>query len=853
MYIGIDLGTSNSTIAGIEDGIARVFRPADGGEALPSVIYIDKRGHHLYGRRAYDKALISPENVAAGFKRLMGTATPIEIEGADVTLTPEECSAEIIRQLLGQASTETGLDSFEGAVIAIPASFDQMQAEATLRAARMAGLEQVDLIQEPIAAALASMAGAKRSGKFLIYDLGGGTFDLALVESTDGKVRILAQQGVNMLGGRDFDRLIVSEIVRPWLMANFDLPDMFLRDPIYRRLHRIALLAAEKAKIDLSALEEAAIFASDDEVRLMDQSETEIFLDAPITRAQLEELIRKPIEQTVALVRTILEENDLTPEDIDRVVFVGGPSRIPLVHRLVAESLGIEADLKTDPMTAVAEGATYYVENRNWGENQTEEKKKKQKSLPESLPAESAPKKNEGPAQTEGEPNLYFDFDLRTPNDETAICIHVEGPSDGRKIQLHAQDWDSEILALKDELEITVPLSNVSENLFDVRVLDASGSAIEEHAQTLTITRLVAEPIAVPAAHSIAVKVLQSPEAEENSFLFLVEKGEDLPASGEINLKSGADLESGNSGFIGFEVFQVEFPDRIEVNLCVGLFRIDGTDLPEGHAIAMGDPIIFSWRMNESGILQASVKLPASDLTLKAPRFYAPQAGQISYGGTSGEGFTKAILERADEAWGDLAAAVGPMAGPEFGILKTRLNEQFEILEESAGDAEMMRRISEDARFIRQDVVKLGQKYTPALLQRQLGKLQAVFNRVCRGKAKENENEAFDALAANIQKIIDGGEEKTFSEATFSLAKMRHLFLSVAWQNPAYVQAWFNRLSQESWLFADQKAFNAMVEKGKKQSEDPEALRTIVLRLLDARVALSASDDVNDLATIIKE
>src|ERR1700743_480657 len=109
MYLGIDLGTSNSVVAGIVDGKVRIFRPADGGEALPSVIYVDKRGgHRIYGRRAYDLGLMSPDNVAAGFKRLMGTSTPIEIKGADLTLSPEECSAEIIRQLIGQAATETG-------------------------------------------------------------------------------------------------------------------------------------------------------------------------------------------------------------------------------------------------------------------------------------------------------------------------------------------------------------------------------------------------------------------------------------------------------------------------------------------------------------------------------------------------------------------------------------------------------------------------------------------------------------------------------------------------------------------------------------------------------------------------
>src|SRR5580698_9822240 len=259
MYLGIDLGTSNSVIAGIEDGKARVFRPADGGDVLPSVIYFDKRGHRLYGRRAHDQALIAPENVAAGFKRLMGTSTPVEVKGADLRLSPEECSAEIIRQLLGQATTETGSDKVTGAVVTIPAAFNQMQSEATLRAAKMAGLERVDLLQEPIAAALAAMEGAKRSGQFIIYDLGGGTFDVALAQAINGDVNIIAHEGINMLGGRDFDRMIVNEIVRPWLIETFDLPENFQRDKTYQRLIRMAQLASEKAKIDLSANEETKI------------------------------------------------------------------------------------------------------------------------------------------------------------------------------------------------------------------------------------------------------------------------------------------------------------------------------------------------------------------------------------------------------------------------------------------------------------------------------------------------------------------------------------------------------------------------------------------------------------------
>ncbi|MDD4615496.1 MAG: Hsp70 family protein, partial [Alphaproteobacteria bacterium] len=427
MYIGIDLGTSNSSIAGIIDGMVRVFRPADGGEVLPSIIYFDKRGHRLYGRRAHDQALVTPENVAAGFKRLMGTSTPIEIKGVELTLTPEECSAEIIRQLMGEAATETNGEKITGAVVTIPASFNQMQTEATLRAAKMAGLDRVDLLQEPIAAALAAMQGSKRSGRFLIYDLGGGTFDVALAQAIEGEVKILAHQGINMLGGRDFDRMIVNEVVRPWLASTFDLPENFQRDPAYRRLIRIATLAAEKAKIDLSSQEEASILASDEELRMTDQNEMEMYLDVPFQRTRFEEMIRPSIMRTIDLVRTILSENNTSNDEIDRIVFIGGPSRIPLVRQLVPAELGIAADLNIDPMTAVAIGAAYYCEGRQWNASNVSE-----------------PKPTQAEAKVPEEPRVTYSYTARTPNDKTVVTVHVTGNvSEDRQVKLATDKWDS--------------------------------------------------------------------------------------------------------------------------------------------------------------------------------------------------------------------------------------------------------------------------------------------------------------------------------------------------------------------------------------------------------------------------
>jgi len=840
MYIGIDLGTSNSVIAGVHEGTAQVFRPADGGEALPSVIYIDKRGHRLYGRRAYDQVLMTPENVASGFKRLLGTTTPIDVSGQ--SMTPEECSAEIIRQLLGQATTELGTDQFDGAVISIPSSFNQMQREAVLRAAKMAGLEQVDFIHEPIAAAMAAMADAKRSGKFIVYDIGGGTFDAALVESTNGDIKILAQEGVNMLGGRDFDRTIVHDVVRPWLLANFDLPDNFLRDPQYKRLARIAQLAAERAKIDLSSLEEAAVFASDDELRLTDDSETEIFLDAPITRSQFEEMIRSSVQNTVDLIKRMLEEQEVSPADVDRIVFIGGPSRIPFIRRYVTESLGIVADLKIDPLTAVAEGAAYYCESRLW----THDK----------VPGTegSAPKATEAHVVIPNEPDIGFDYVSRTPNDETEITVRLTGAAEGRRIRLMTEGWDSGMILLEDQAKIKVPLHIIGENVFEAQIMDLAGEQLKDHAEKIKITRLVAAATSIPAMHSVAVKVRSSVESEENSFVFLVTKGDALPASGQLTLRSGTNLKGGSPGYIGFEVFQVEYPDRVELNLCVGLFRLEGADLPKGQMIRVGDTIVFDWRINEGGVLQSSANLPANNLTLQAQRFYVPQAAEISFKGESGHFFTKSILARAQDEWGDLAAAIGPSAGPEIDLLKSRLDEQKEILEESLDDPDMVRTVSEEARFIRQDIVRQGQKYRGALLQRKLGRLLAAFNRVVRSKAEDAEKNSFDDLASKIQRIIDSDHEMAFAGALLCLSDMRRIFFAVAWRNPAYVKAWFHRLTHDAWLFADKQEFEDMVAQGQKllAANDNDALRDLVVRLLDARISLGASDVVSELATVVK-
>ncbi len=883
LYLGIDLGTSNSVVAGLLDSKIRIFRPADGGETLPSMMYVDKRGHRLFGRRAHDQAFISPENVAAGFKRLMGSNTTIQIPGADLTLTPEECSAEIIKQLIGQVFTEIGQQEIDGVVITIPAAFNQMQSEATLRAAEMAGIKRVALLQEPVAAAMAAMAGTPREGHFLVYDLGGGTFDLALAHSKDGEVKIVSHQGINMLGGRDFDRMIVHEVVRPWLKETYNLPEDFYRNKEYTRLMRIAALAAERAKIDLSLVEETQVFASEEEVRMQDLAGVDIFIDATLTRTVFESLIKTPVNNTIDLIRSVLEEAELKTDDLDTIVFIGGPSRIPLIKEMVAEALNVPVDLKIDPMTAVAIGAAYHAESLTW------------EAVPSAKPAKAVqgdevaeppveklqakPKPKEARVEVDKKQtglDLAFDYSARTGADKASVRVVLRAkPAKARWMRAFRDDdneeWQSPLYKLEDGLTLTLPLPAIGKNDFTISVFDEQRDPIPHGDRKITVTRTAASAAQIPAAQTIAVKLMDR-RAGENVLEPLIQKGTQLPAEGKAIFRAARDLKAGSQNALALELFQLEYPEKVELNLCIGTFFITGNDLPEGYIIRKGEPVTFNWQMDESGILRSTVRLPAhkddgkdhaegevtdedeDPIELITPRFYSPQSAAIAYDAKHGTPFSKAMLKQAEEDWGDLAAAIGPEAGPDIQLLKDRIDDQKEILKDSLDDSEVIRQVSEEARFLRQDIARTSRKHLVPLLQRRVGRLQAIFNRVARSFASPEELERFEKTVADINRVLDDKIEAELLYAERRLEDLNDDFFDLSWRDRNFVRLWFNRLKTENYLFPDQEEFQSMVEAGAAhdRDNDDEALRDLVKRMFDIRVRLAASDTVSEPATLMR-
>ncbi len=366
-FVGIDLGTTNSVICTFdkETQQTHIWKSPEQNDVTPSAIYIDRRGNEYVGQRAYNAAPRSPDNCATLFKRFIGTNTPIELSGVDCTLTPEECSAKVLKTLYGYLPEEMRNSSDTGTVITVPAAFNQMQKNATIAAAEMAGIGNVELVQEPIAAVMSCMnARGRTEGTYLIYDLSGGTLDIAIAESIRKRVAILAHGGIQMCGGQDFDRKLVDNIVRPWLHDNFDLPNDLANNPTYKPLLRLATWATEQAKIDLSIKEESIISLSEVEIRTNDLNGDEIYLEIPLDRDTYDKLIKDQISETIDAAKETLSKTGYTPNDIECIVWVGEDTHYKPLRDKVSFELGIKGDtFDVNPVTAIAEGASIYAES----------------------------------------------------------------------------------------------------------------------------------------------------------------------------------------------------------------------------------------------------------------------------------------------------------------------------------------------------------------------------------------------------------------------------------------------------------------------------------------------------------
>ena len=352
LYVGIDLGTTNSAAAVFDGEHVSVVRNAQGATVTPSVVRIDKQGRMTVGTRARRFIEQDPSNTAAEFKRLMGTSKAIEFPGAGITKRPEELSAEVLKALRQDIHDQLGV-AVERAVISVPALFELPQSAATSEAARLAGFARVELLQEPIASALAAgwRADDDGGGTWLVFDLGGGTFDASLLETRDGLLRVVGHDGDNFLGGRDFDWIITEHLAsRLRIVPRRNNPD-------HAAALRALRLAAEDAKIELSRGDRAQVTLA----QPLSIDGHEVDVDLELTRATVEGLCTPLVDRALEVCVRLLSAHGLAPGRLARLVMVGGPTVMPIVRQRVAARLESTIAEGHDPMTLVAQGAALYA------------------------------------------------------------------------------------------------------------------------------------------------------------------------------------------------------------------------------------------------------------------------------------------------------------------------------------------------------------------------------------------------------------------------------------------------------------------------------------------------------------
>ena len=821
-FIGIDLGTTNSAICSYDGQNVRVWKSPDQNDVTPSAIYIDKRGNRYYGQRAYDNAPRNPNNSATLFKRFMGTSTKIEIKGAGITMTPEECSAEILKVLYGYLPEEIRNAEDTAVVITVPAAFNQMKKDATLEAAKLAGFQYVALMQEPVAAVMSVMRQSKAEGIFLIYDLGGGTFDVSIAENIGGKVNLLAHGGIEMCGGRDWDRTVFNSIVVPWLRENFNLPSDFLANSQYKTLISLAQWASEKAKIELSAREESTIALGESEARCMDLDGEEIYLDIPITRSQLDGYIAELISDTVNATRETMQKAGLTSNDIERIVFVGGPTNYKPLRDAVCRELSLPADVNVNPMTAVAEGASIFAESINWEDNK------------------HGRKANNAEVKTDFA--ISFRYTARTPDSSARIVFITESAQDfSAEIKSLDSGWSSGRTKLANGSSLTLPLQNNGDNVFEVKVYDSFGRPIKLDESRIVITRTIATIGAIPASQSIGVEVMKT-LGGSCVLDFLVKEGDDLPKKGVRTFKAGQTIKAGSNASLNIKLWEGNIESPVDDNRFIGTIKISGTDFDSG-VIATGSEIICEYEMGDSGAIHLEISIPSIGGTFGNRNFYSRQEGQkdtLDTDKISDDG--QKMLQRIEDI--------------EYKINDERLDRAKKKAQNAANIGssfcgnEEVQQASSDLLESKKLVHEVRKDNLPSIRQSELDSCVSFFDEAVRRYARPAEADAFDNQAQAAQRAIDRNDED-FEKI---LEQLKGKNFDILWRQDWFAIDWFKNMVSKPYNFSDQEKFFMLKKKGEAciTSDKIDDLRQVIISLWSIEINESSFEDMVEKANIVR-
>jgi len=589
---GIDLGTSNSLIAKFDKGEVQVFKnPSGFKETLPSVVGF-RNDRTMVGDKAREFLERDARSVVSRFKRKMGTSESFNIKALGTSLTPTELSAIVLKEL--KTFVQTG-EEVDAAVITIPASFDTLQSNATKEAGRQAGFKTVVLLQEPIAASLAYANKERnvdlKNSQWLVYDLGGGTFDAALVRIVEGELTVVDHEGNNYLGGTDFDELLVEKLIVPELLKRGRFDDLLgsLKSLSGSRnaLWHVMLSLAEIAKVELSAKTSTEIDLV--ATRVEDDDGNEIDAILTVTRSEFESVIKDAVDNSIDMVKRILARNKLQPSDLQFVLMVGGSTYIPYVRRRAQEVLGIAVNTSIDPTNAIAVGAAYFAGT-----------KEKQRDAEAKAASAASPLK------------IRMAYNKTSQESEEIFSARVEGNLDGMQYRIVGADgaFDSGLKKLANRIMEDLPLREGAYNVFTFKVFDAHGTQLKLDEDVIQIAQ-GRYTVAGQMLPDDLCLVLDKAEVNDTRLHLLFGKNAVLPSNAKYTAEVGKTIVKGADDALRILVVEGPQERHASTNKPLGSLVITGRQLTRD--LIKGTEVDLKFTLSESRDITVHAYLNGTD------------------------------------------------------------------------------------------------------------------------------------------------------------------------------------------------------------------------------------------------
>lgn len=581
---GIDLGTTNSLIAHFNDGEVRILKnPIGLKETLPSVVAF-RNSRVIIGDKAREFLAKDSPNVIGGFKRKMGTDEKFYIVDQDENVTPIELSAMVLKELKKFALS----DPPEACVITVPAAFDSIQCNATIKAGNEAGFETVFLLQEPVAACLSFFnsnkdASISKIGNWMVYDLGGGTFDVALVNASEQDIKVIDHEGNNFLGGLDIDQAIVKEIILPELMKRIqdsafehEFAQKFGK---YESIYYQALYHAEEAKKDLSNSNETFI-----EFGFLINNEF-IEVSIPFSNEQLNKICQPILTETVGMLNSILNRNRLTKDQINALILVGGSTFLRQFRSGLQEASGIKVYTDIDPVDSIARGAAHYASSKFY-------LPKSNANELVSLDANSLPEENNESELQHSNSNLSVSLSFNNSSQDTEEVLIIQADGDVQQFyyRIIRSDggYDSGISEMRQKKTEFIPLLSGVRNTFIFQVLNKDQQIIHTHSKEISINQGKYSIDGQPLPHDICVEV-DDIDNLTTKLEVLFERNSLLPQKRTLYRTISHNLKKGSSDKIVINFLEGNRNSKPLSNQPIGSIEISGkelaTDLLKGSDI----------------------------------------------------------------------------------------------------------------------------------------------------------------------------------------------------------------------------------------------------------------------------